>query len=322
METAVAMAGGALAGAAAAGLVLGQQVAEAVERARRAQAIVGSRGPGVVPWLLRNGVAPLRPLARVLLRSVWARRMAQDAESLLGERGMLASAESLASLALGLCLAAGAAAGAASGSAACAAAVVGCGAVALAGALRSAQERQQVLLREDVPEALRSMEVCFRAGLSLSQTLRQTAAELGDGLGALFARAAARLDTGCPATEALAVFREQRGLPELSFVAVSLDVQHQSGGSLATVLEAARESVEGELELRRSLRVQTAQAKLSARIVTLMPFILVALFSLVSEDFLDPFFSSPAGFALLGVALAMQVAGVVIVRRMLDVERG
>jgi len=234
---------------------------------------------------------------------------------------MLASAESLASLALGLCLAAGMVAGMASGSVVCAAAVVGCGAVAIAGALRSARERRQVLLREEVPEALRSMGVCFRAGLSLSQTLKQTAAEMGDGIGTLFARAAARLDTGCSPTEALAVFRDQRGLPELSFVAVSLDVQHQSGGSLATVLEAARESVEGELELRRSLRVQTAQAKLSARIVTLMPFILVALFSLVSDDFLAPFFSSPAGFVLLGAALAMQVTGVVLVRRMLDVER-
>lgn len=321
METAVAMAGGALAGAAAAGLVLGQQVAEAVERARRAQALVGSRGSGMVPWLLRNGVAPLRPFARALLRSTRLRRMAQDAESLLDGRGMLASAESLVSLALGLCLAAGMVAGMASGSVVCAAAVVGCGAVAIAGALRSARERHQVLLREEVPEALRSMGVCFRAGLSLSQTLKQTAAEMGDGIGTLFARAAARLDTGCSPTEALAVFRDQRGLPELSFVAVSLDVQHQSGGSLATVLEAARESVEGELELRRSLRVQTAQAKLSARIVTLMPFILVALFSLVSDDFLAPFFSSPAGFVLLGAALAMQVTGVVLVRRMLDVER-
>ena len=103
METAVAMAGGALAGAAAAGLVLGQQVAEAVERARRAQALVGSRGSGMVPWLLRNGVAPLRPFARALLRSTRLRRMAQDAESLLDGRGMLVSAESLGSVGRGLC---------------------------------------------------------------------------------------------------------------------------------------------------------------------------------------------------------------------------
>ena len=83
------------------------------------------------------------------------------------------------------------------------------------------------------------------------------------------------------------------------------------------VLDAARDSVEGELALRRSLKVQTAQAKLSAQVVSVMPFALVAVFSLVSEDFLSPFFASPAGWALLGLALGMQAAGVGMVRRVL-----
>lgn len=86
------------------------------------------------------------------------------------------------------------------------------------------------------------------------------------------------------------------------------------------VLEAAAETVKGELALRQSLRVQTAQAKLSARVVTVMPFILVAAFSLASPDFLAPFFAGPAGYALLGLALAMQAAGIVLVRRALAVD--
>ena len=51
-----------------------------------------------------------------------------------------------------------------------------------------------------------------------------------------------------------------------------------------------------------------------------MPIVLVALFSLVSEYFLGPFFSSFAGMALLCIAVAMQVAGIVSVRHMLKVE--
>ena len=103
-------------------------------------------------------------------------------------------------------------------------------------------------------------------------------------------------------------------------MAVALDVQHQAGGSMRPVLEAARETVEGELALRRALRVQTAQARLSARVVTVMPFALVAVFSLVSKGFLDPFLQSPLGLGLLGLACAMEVAGVLAVRRKLNVE--
>ena len=188
--------------------------------------------------------------------------------------------------------------------------------------LRALEERRRDALRDAVPEALRSMGVCFRSGFSLLQTLQQVADEAPGPLGTLFGRAAHRLQTGHGAAEALGALREGATVPELSFVAVALDVQHEAGGSLAQVLDAARESVEGEMELRRSLRVQTAQAKLSARIVSVMPFALIAVFSLVSEDFLEPFFSSATGLALLALALGMQAAGVLAVRRMLAVEVG
>ena len=86
------------------------------------------------------------------------------------------------------------------------------------------------------------------------------------------------------------------------------------------VLDAASDTVKGELALRRALRVQTAQAKLSARVVAVMPFILVAAFSLASPDFLSPFFSGPVGYGLLALAITMQVAGIVLVRRALSVD--
>ena len=50
-----------------------------------------------------------------------------------------------------------------------------------------------------------------------------------------------------------------------------------------------------------------------------MPFALVAVFSLVREDFLAPFFASASGWALLALALGMQAAGVGMVRRVLAV---
>jgi tight adherence protein B len=125
---------------------------------------------------------------------------------------------------------------------------------------------------------------------------------------------------GGSAEAALAELRDGAHASELAFVAVALDVQHQSGGAMRQVLDAAADTVKGELALRRSLRVQTAQAKLSARVVVIMPFVLVAAFSLASPDFLSPFFASPAGYALLALALIMQAAGIVLVRRALSVD--
>lgn len=260
----------------------------------------------------------MRPVAEALLRREPVRRYVLWARMALEQRGYASTSDALLSLVLGACLALLVAGWVVAASPVFGAAVAGCALVALCAAVKNDAERREAALRDEIPDALRSLGVCFRAGLSLMQTLEQTALEMKGPLGELFLSAALVLQTGGTASEALALFRQRADVPELAFVAVALDVQHRSGGSLAAVLDAARESVESEIDLARSLKVQTAQAQLSARIVTAMPFVLIALFSLMSPGFLSPFFESMAGMALLAAALVMQVAGVVLVHRMLD----
>ena len=292
------------------------------ERLRRTWALAAEGGRGVahpgLAWRLRHGVSGLRPVAEALLRREPVRRYVLWARMALEQRGYASTSDALLSLVLGACLALLVAGWVVAASPVFGAAVAGCALVALCAAVKSDAERREAALRDEIPDALRSLGVCFRAGLSLMQTLEQTASEMKGPLGELFLSAALVLQTGGTASEALALFRQRADVPELAFVAVALDVQHQSGGSLAAVLDAARESVESEIDLARSLKVQTAQAQLSARIVTAMPFVLIALFSLMSPGFLSPFFESMAGMALLAAALVMQVAGVVLVHRMLD----
>ena len=186
-------------------------------------------------------------------------------------------------------------------------------------AAHQAHERQLEEMRESIPDMLHAMSACFHAGYSLLQAFKHLAEEMHGPLGLLFQKAAGDLQTGRTAAEALERLREHAALPELAFVTAALEIQHQTGGSMQKILDSACESVEGELALQRSLRVQTAQARLSMRVVTAMPFILIAVFSLISPGFLTPFFSSGLGLAVFCVATGMRLAGVLIVRRLLDV---
>ncbi|OUO92131.1 type II secretion system protein [Gordonibacter sp. An230] len=297
----------------------------ALQGARRASGRMRGSGTARAGWLarkLRDGVSCTRPLARLLMRSTRCAKVARGAVREARERGVPASEVSLVSAFLASAFLVALVTGLALASPVGGVAAAVCLCAVVTARLKKFEERRRDAMRDAVPEALRSMGVCFRSGFSLLQTLQQVAGEAPEPLGALFGRAAHRLQAGQGASEALDALREGATVPELSFVAVALNVQHEAGGSLSQVLEAARESVEGEIELNRSLRVQTAQAKLSARIVSVMPFVLIAVFSLVSEGFLEPFFSSAAGFALLALALGMQAAGVLAVRRMLAAEVG
>lgn len=308
--------------AACAGGLIGSYAAKALGRRSVAHSVLAADNRSRMLLRLKTGIPALRPLARKLLGLAMVDDACETAVRYAQSHDIDTTKEALLSLVLAVALAVAVAASIMARSA-----VFGIAAacVVLIGAntfVHNKMEKMSLQMREEIPEAMRAMETCFRSGLSLPQTLAQTAKECPGNLGKLFSVAAKRLELGATPTEALSVMRGNTQVPELAFVSVALDVQHQSGGSIAPVLEAARDSVASELDLLRSLRVQTAQAKLSAGIVTVMPFILVALFSLMSPDFLAPFFQSLIGMGLLALALIMQLSGVLIVRRMLKIDAG
>ena len=292
---------------------------------RRRRASMAAQGDsfslvGLVAWRLRNGfpfaMAPIRKLAKIDRFA----RMLEEAVLQCEARGFATTRESLGSVALVCFCALSLIVGVVAGSFIAVPATLACLLMVGVVLLGNARDNREEAVREAVPDALESMAACLGSGFTLLQTFRQVADDVPGPLGETFARSAHTLEMGGSAERALEELREGAHASELAFVAVALDVQHQSGGAMRQVLDAATDTVKGELALRRSLRVQTAQAKLSARVVVVMPFVLVAAFSLASPDFLMPFFSSLFGYALLALAIIMQVAGVLLVRRALDVE--
>lgn len=289
------------------------------DRARAAtlQRRAGSRG--FLYRLLGRGVPALGRVGSLALHAKAFRRLVLQLESVLHLKGIPCDERSLSSLACAL-VAALVLAGGALGSWVAGVAFAACALGAASAWASHAYESHRDRIREALPDAIRAMSACFHAGYTLQQTFDQLQHELPGPVGSLFGSARDAMETGSTAKEALAGLRGGSSVPELSFVSVALEVQHRAGGSMRHVLSAACESLESELELRRSLRVHTAQARLSAKVVTGVTIGLVGVLCLLSEDFLAPFFSSGLGMAMLATALCMQAAGIVVIRKMLQVE--
>lgn len=319
MEAASLFAGGVAVAAGFSAALFGAYCVQGALKRRIATASFGgsNRWRGVLAWRLRRGFPLFNPPADALLALSRARALIDEALLVCAEKGFASSRRALASTGLAAGMLLGTVAGVAASSVVAALAVEGCALAAALVALSRARDRRKDAVRDAVPDALESMAACFGSGYTLLQTFSETARAVSGPLGATFARAAHVLETGGSAEEALDELKRGSNVSELAFVAVALDVQHQSGGSMGQVLSAATETVKGELALRRALRVQTAQARLSARVVAMTPLVLVTAFSLASPGFLSPFFASVQGWALLALALLMQAAGIVLVRRSL-----
>lgn len=185
---------------------------------------------------------------------------------------------------------------------------------------KSLIDKRDQSIRNSVPDLISSLSICFGAGYTILQSFEQIIKETKGNIKNLFTRCLNTLNSGQTIHDTLNILKSENGIPELSFVAVALDVQHQTGGSIRPVLDSAKVMVESKLDLLQKLKVQTAQAKLSARIVIILPFILLALFSIFSPNFLNAFFSSFLGIVIFCIAITLEVAGVLMLNNMLKVE--
>jgi tight adherence protein B len=180
------------------------------------------------------------------------------------------------------------------------------------------ERREQ--LREQLPDALRGLGMCFMAGLSLEQAFDQTAQECREPLCRELRRTVDDLRTGSTVMESLDELDTRLAFDEMRFVSVALEIQHRTGGSMREVLDAAVDSMLASFDLSRSLEVQTAQARMSARIVSALPLALVLVLSVAMDGYLATFFSSAEGFTLLICAIGMELSGIFIIRRILGMD--
>lgn len=189
--------------------------------------------------------------------------------------------------------------------------------VAMCACVMKGKEKRVARVREEIPETLRIMQSCFQAGLSLEQTFQQLSDSLQGDLGRSFENASRMLKTGRSIPEALEYLNKRSDSSELSFVVSALAVQHQTGGSMESVLDAAKKGVASEIDLKRTLRVQTAQARASYHVVLFVTMSLVAVLIWLSDDFFGQFVSSATGVAVLVIAIALQVMGILSIKRIL-----
>ena len=296
---------------------LALQAAAQAMRTRQVQRVAGASSP--LERLLSRGIGVLMPLADALLQVGHVRAACNQLRQVAILRFPASTPQALCSLAIAA-VAAMVAMGWLAGSPLAGALAAVAGIAALRAWVSRVLGQRAEAMRQQLPDALRSLSACFHAGFTLQQTFEQLAGELHGPLATCFARARDVLRTGGSLDEALLVLQHAGGPRELAFVSVALQVQHAAGGSMQHVLDTASDSLASELALRRSLRVQTAQARLSSKVVVGVTVGLVAMLAILSKGFLEPFFESALGMAMLAVAVGMQLAGIVLVRRMLDVE--
>lgn len=178
------------------------------------------------------------------------------------------------------------------------------------------KRRQRQELAREMPDVFRSLAVSLGSGKTLPQAIEYVGTHERGPVGVEFGKTAMSIRCGVSVAEALEELSRSLDAPGTELLATALSISQRTGSPLRDLLLSSAKMVEGKTELDRTLVTKTAQARLSARIVCILPILMVAILSMLSPEFRGGVLA-PQGMACLAVALVLDGIAVLLIRRLM-----
>ncbi len=180
------------------------------------------------------------------------------------------------------------------------------------------QERNRFV--QQLPDTLTLMATSLRAGYSLVQAVESVAGESPNPTGREFGRAVAESRLGRPVVQSLQGIAERMNSEDFRWTVMAIEIQREVGGNLSEVLQTVADTMVARNRLRGEVRALTAEGRISAIVLVLIPVVLFGFLLIVNPNYLEPLLSDPIGIAALAVAGLLLVVGVFWLRRLVDIE--
>ena len=182
-------------------------------------------------------------------------------------------------------------------------------------ALRARRIAYRRAVERSAPVIAIALADALAGGHSLRAAVAEAATGVGGAGGAELRRAAGALATGERTEAALEAMRRRCPSPAIDVIVAAALVHRRSGGGLAALLRGLARSFEDEQRVAAEARVATAQARFTGLLVVLLPAGGALLAELAAPGFLGGLVQGPLTAWLVGLALALQLAAAVLIRR-------
>ena len=186
--------------------------------------------------------------------------------------------------------------------------------------LRMSLGRRGEKMREQLPDVLTIMASSLRAGHSFLQALDTTAREIAAPANVEFQRLVAEIRLGRPAEDALESLADRVGSSDFRWAVLAVNIQREVGGNLAEILDNVSDTLRERATMRRQIRVLTAEGRLSAWVLAILPFAIAIYMFAVNPDYISLLFTTQIGLFMLGTAGVLMVLGILWMRKIVDID--
>ena len=182
-------------------------------------------------------------------------------------------------------------------------------------------KRKRILRIEALlPDALDMMGRAMRAGHAFPTALKMVGEEIPDPLGAEFRIVFDEVNFGVSMPDALMNLALRVPSTDLRYFVIAVLIQRETGGNLTDLLASISAIIRDRLKLLGQVKVMSAEGRMSAWVLGLMPFAVGGLVSVVNPGSLEVLFTDPGGRKMLGVSAALMLIGMLAIRKITTIR--
>jgi Flp pilus assembly protein TadB len=191
---------------------------------------------------------------------------------------------------------------------------------AVARRLPTVVARRTHRVEHQLPDAIDLLVNAVRAGYSVPAAMEFVGREMASPVGPAFQRFHDEQRLGMDMRTALDGLRERLGTPDAQMLVLALQIQRETGGNLAEVLENLGHVVRERLDFRDQVAVLTAESRLSATVLSVLPVMLFFVIRMINPGYLGTMTQSTFGQGLMLYAVLSLMIGTIALRHLAHIE--
>lgn len=171
---------------------------------------------------------------------------------------------------------------------------------------------------EMLPDTLQLMAGSLSAGYGVLQSIDMVTKESEDPMSTEFNRVLVEARLGMPLEESLEAMADRMDSEDFRWVVLAMNIQREVGGNLAQLMQTVSQTLRDREALRRHIRALSAEGKLSAIILVLLPIFLAAYLIVVNPEYVGTLVESFIGWVFIGIGVVGMIIGVIWIRNLIQ----
>jgi tight adherence protein B len=184
----------------------------------------------------------------------------------------------------------------------------------------NAKKKRLLKIEEQLPDAIDLISRALKAGHAFSSALEMVATEGTEPLSSEFRITYDEVNYGISMQDALMNLSYRVPSMDLRYMVIAIIIQRESGGNLAELLEKISSLIRARLKLFGTIRVLSAEGRLSAWILGCLPFVMALLIYLINTEYMSLLFTDPMGLKMVYISLSMMIIGIFIMSRIIKIR--